>query len=192
MLTHGGIFMEFIQTFDISVLRYLSNIAEPTFVTPLMRFITSLGDAGFIWLLIAAICLIKRKTRPCGFAMLMAIAISGVIGNLGLKPLVARPRPFSTYSDLIPLIASPKDFSFPSGHTLASFAGAVSLFCYYRKTGVAALFLAFAIGFSRMYVGVHYPSDVLVGAILGTCFALLSVKVMRSAAIRIHYNKLRR
>ena len=110
----------------------------------------------------------------------IALILGLVFGNLLLKPLIARVRPYDF--DPVPivlLIPKEKDFSFPSGHTLASFEGAVSLILYHKKSGIAAVVLSSSslIAFSRLYLMVHYPLDVITGVILGTAFAFIASRL---------------
>ena len=105
--------------------------------------------------------------------MLVSIVIGAVIGNLILKNLIARDRPCWIDSQVVLLIENPKDYSFPSGHTLVSFEGAVSILLKNKRWGIAALVLACLIACSRLYLFVHFPTDVLFGAALGTVIAVL-------------------
>ena len=104
-------------------------------------------------------------------AVLISLAVGFLLGNLLIKNLVMRDRPCWLDPGIALLIQSPDDYSFPSGHTLASFEAAVSVFLYHRRWGYAFLALAVLIGFSRMYLFVHFPSDVLAGAVLGSLIA---------------------
>ena len=106
-----------------------------------------------------------------GLSVLVSIVIGAVIGNLILKNLIARERPCWIDSQVVLLIENPKDFSFPSGHTMVSFEGAVSILMKNRRWGIAALALACLIAFSRLYLFVHFPTDILFGAALGTAIA---------------------
>jgi len=113
----------------------------------------------------------------------LALLLGLILGNGVLKNVVGRLRPYDLDPTLIPRLAAehlPSDLSFPSGHTLASFEAATVLFLYHRKSGIAALFLAALIAFSRLYLLVHFPSDVLFGALLGVGIALVSVKIMEA------------
>ena len=125
---------------------------------------TSLGDGGMFWILLSLILLFFRPTRKAGAAALLSVALCFVCSNLILKHLVARARPYELFTALRPLIPLPTDSSFPSGHTTASFAAALS---YLRmKPGMwtaLAVLLAALIALSRLYVGVHYPTDVVGG-----------------------------
>ncbi len=140
----------------------------------IMVLITHMGTKGIFWILIGVILLLFKKTRKCGLTVLIALLFSLIAGNILLKNIVARPRPCWIDETVNMLIAVPKDYSFPSGHTFASFAAAVSIFLYYKKAGAAAVVLAFLIGFSRLYLFVHFPTDVMAGAVLGVCASYAS------------------
>ena len=130
-------------------------------------FITKLGDKGWFWILLAVILLFFKKTRTVGATVIVALIINHVMTNMILKDLVGRPRPYTASPEIVTLIKQLSSYSFPSGHTSSSFAAA---FIIYRmmpkKAGIPALILAAMIGFSRMYVGVHYPTDVLGGVLV--------------------------
>lgn len=142
------------------------------FLNPVMIFVTTLGNGGFIWILTAAVLLFFQKTRKCGFLMLLTMAVCLVVGNLCIKNIVQRPRPFHLDTGITLLIQNPGEYSFPSGHTMHSFAAATVIFLHNRKAGAAALVLAAMIAFSRMYLFVHFPTDILGGAIIGVLAAL--------------------
>ena len=143
-------------------------------LTPIFIFITNLGNSGRIWILISALLTIPKKTRRVGILALCALGLSVIIDNMILKNLIARSRPFDVIEGLSCLIQKPHDYSFPSGHTGSSFAAAVVLFMgLEKKYSFTAVVLAALIGFSRIYVGVHYPSDVLCGAIIGSLIAVV-------------------
>ena len=132
-------------------------------------------------MLLAAGLLVYKKTRPTGIAALLSITVGFLITNVLLKNIVARPRPFDAYTEIIPLITKPTDFSFPSGHTCASFACALILFRMLpKKFGIPAVILAGMVAFSRLYLGVHYPGDVL-GGFLVAVFASTLVYHLMSA-----------
>jgi len=128
------------------------------------RGVTFLGNGGWFWIALGIALLFFKKTRFAGLTALLSLLLCFLITNLLLKNLVARPRPYEEISALIPLIAKPTDYSFPSGHACASFASA---FMYIRtlprRYGVMTIVLASMIAFSRLYLGVHYPSDILGG-----------------------------
>ena len=126
----------------------------------------------------AVVLLFFKKTRKIGIMCAVSLILSVVINNVIIKNLVARTRPYEVVEGLKLLIAKQSDFSFPSGHTGASFAAAVVIFMKTpKKYGIPAMRMAALIAFSRLYVGVHYPTDVLAGLVTGTICALMSVKL---------------
>ena len=143
--------------------QYLAN----DFLNLLIPRVSSLGDAGLIWIVLSVLLLLFPKTQKAGLASGIALLFMLVTGNMILKPLVARLRPFAVNTAVELLIPPPTDFSFPSGHTYASFASASAIFRNSRRIGIPALILAFLIAFSRLYLYVHYPTDVLFGILLG-------------------------
>lgn len=172
--------MNVIQNADISILLYIQEHIRKEWMNGFWRAITFLGDGGWFWILLAVVLLIMKKTRKAGVAAAIALVIGALITNVCLKNMVARVRPYDTYSALIPIVKRPIDWSFPSGHTCASFASA---FVYFRllpkKYGIPALVLACMIAFSRLYLGVHYPTDVLAGFLIGLLASVLAVWMVR-------------
>ncbi len=125
-----------------------------------------------------------RKTRVCGFCVLAGLAVGALITNVTLKPLVARDRPFWVNDTVQLLVSAPKDFSFPSGHTQASFVAAAAIWMNHRKWGTAAFILAALIAFSRLYLYVHFPTDVLAGAVIGICVGIgVSWLILRRGSV---------
>ncbi len=168
--------MDFITQIDLSVLDWIAENIHCGFLDAVMPFITSLGDAGWFWIAIAAVMLLFKKTRKTGLMMGVALICGLLVGNMFLKPVVARIRPYELNSAVELLIEKPHDFSFPSGHTLASFEGAVVLLLREKKyIGIPAMVLAALIAFSRMYLYVHYPTDIIGGILLGSAFAVLGI-----------------
>ena len=141
----------------------------------LMIFITHLGTGAFVWLLMSFIFYFTGK-KELSMNIIFALFINGIVCNLTLKPILRRKRPSWIDKGEL-LIKNPTDFSFPSGHTTSSFAAATTIFLYFKGIGIFFLFLAFLIGFSRVYHFVHYPSDVIVGAILGILIANISYEL---------------
>lgn len=162
--------------FELSVLDWISEHLSCGFLDAVMPAITFLGDGGWFWIAIAVIMLLFKKTRKTGLMMGVALLCGLLVGNLFLKPVVARVRPYDVNTAVQLLIEKPHDFSFPSGHTLASFEAAVVLFAREKKyIGIPALVLASLVAFSRMYLYVHYPTDILGGILLGTAFAFFGI-----------------
>ena len=172
--------MNIIQNADISILLYIQEHIRKEWMNGFWKAITFLGEGGWFWILLAVILLLMKKTRKVGAAAAIALAIGALITNVWLKNMVARVRPYDTYSALILLASKPKDWSFPSGHTCASFASA---FVYFRllpkKYGIPAIILACMIAFSRLYLGVHYPTDVLAGLLVGLLASVLAIWIVR-------------
>ena len=158
------------NTFEINILNFIHNSLSCPALDVLFKSVSRLGYKGLIWICIAVFLVLFKKTRKCGITLAAALIMCLLFGNLILKPLFARTRPFDVYTALNIIIEKPTDYSFPSGHTLASFASATVIFRHFRKWGTAALILAFLIAFSRLYLCVHYPTDVLCGLILGIFF----------------------
>ena len=148
--------------FDSVILNWFQSI-QNEFLTVLFKAITFLGEGGLIWIALGLCLIAYKKTRWVGISVLLALLFSLLVGNVTLKPLVARPRPCWRNSLVNLLIQNPKDYSFPSGHALSSFAAAMAIFMNRRKMGVAALLFAFIMGCTRLYFYVHYPTDVLAG-----------------------------
>ena len=175
----GSIFSFFAKGFDLPVLDWMAENLRCGFLDAVMPMITHLGDAGIFWIVLAAALILLPKTRRVGLSMGVALLIGLVVCNLTLKPLMARMRPYDYQlthfgREIFLLIAAPHDYSFPSGHTLASFEGAIVLFLYCKKWGIPALILASLIAFSRLYLYVHYPTDVVFSLVLALGIAIFA------------------
>ena len=152
---------------ELRILDFIQGMRTPV-GDAVMCFITKLGNAGMIWIVLAVILLLIPKTRKTGIIILAALCIDLVVCNGILKNLFARIRPCDVNTQIQLLIARPDDFSFPSGHTAASFAAVAALyFSGERKLWKPALVLACLIAFSRLYLYVHYPTDILGGILVG-------------------------
>ena len=163
--------MNWLNASELPILWWIREHLTHPFLDTVMPYISSLAHTGEIWILLALILLCFKKTRKAGVAMGMAMVCGYLIGNMGMKNLFARIRPYDV-AQVELLVAKLHDFSFPSGHTLVSFEAATALWFYHRKWGVAALVLASLIASSRLYLFVHYPTDVLAGALLGVGIGL--------------------
>ena len=168
-------FIDTIYDLDFAILDLIAENLRNGFLDVIMPMITFLGDGGWFWIACAVIMLFFKRTRKTGLMMGLSLVCGLILCNLTLKPLVARVRPY----DLRPIenmLSEPMhDFSFPSGHTIASFEGAVVLLIRDKRFGIPATVLAFLIAFSRLYLYVHYPTDVLASIILGSLFSVFSV-----------------
>lgn len=176
--------------FEYKILDFFKNYIKNDVLDIIVPFITSLGNGGFIWILLTVILLLIKKTRKTGFYMALSLILSFVVCNLTLKPVIARPRPFEIYKDMPLLIKAPTDFSFPSGHSASSFAAAFAFlmgnikikddkkYLSNKKWVFALIFLATLIALSRLYLYVHFPSDVFVAILLGIAFGYISAKIV--------------
>lgn len=152
---------------EIHILDLIQKIRND-FLDSVFSVITHFGDGGVFWILFTLVLLAFRKTRKIGIVLSIALIIEAVLCNLLLKPVVARTRPYDVNTAVRLIVNKPGDFSFPSGHTSASFTCTTGLFMFrIKKFWIPALVLSVLIAFSRMYLYVHYPTDILGGAVLG-------------------------
>ena len=178
---HMNTFLQSVQNLDGEILLQIQQHLRTDMLTPFMKIVTFLGNGGWFWILCAVVLLAVPKTRKTGYAAVLSLIFGVIVTNLLLKNIVARPRPFAEIEALIPLIAKPTDFSFPSGHTTASFAVAlVMLRMLPKKIGIPAVVLAALVAFSRLYLGVHYPTDVLAGFVVALVGSSLAVRGVRT------------
>ena len=162
---------------EIHILDMIQKLRTPIgeVVVPL---ITRLGDAGIIWIILTVLLLIIPKTRKTGVIMMAALLVDVLLCNVFIKNLVARTRPFDVNTAVQLLVAKPRDYSFPSGHTAASFASVTALYLAgEKKLWKIALVLAVLIAFSRLYLLVHYPTDVFGGIITGAIAGYIGYKL---------------
>lgn len=159
---------------DGQILLLIQNHLRFAEINPAVIFITKLGNSGFIWVVLSIILLFPKKTRRAGILSLVALLGSLCITNFFLKNYVARVRPYEVVQGLNCLVDKAVDWSFPSGHASAGFASAVVIYkSRPKRLGIPCMILAFLIALSRLYVGIHYPSDVICGAIIGTLIGLI-------------------
>lgn len=159
---------------DIMILTQIRSFFHAPWLDKPMILVSALGNKGILWIALAmlffSLGINKRRWRTWGILLLFSLAANTLVCNVLLKPMVARARPYDLlgYDILVPRLA---DFSFPSGHTSASFAAAAVIYTMNKKWGIIAFIFAVLMGFSRLYLGVHYPSDVIAGAWLGWAVA---------------------
>ena len=162
--------MERLLEMDGQLLLWIRETFGNPVLDHIMIFISSLANKGMLWIGIGVVLLLLgvkgRKWSERGLLVLLSLTFNAVVCNLWLKPMVARTRPYDLLGYEI-LVRRLGDYSFPSGHTSASFAAATALYAIDRRWGTAAYILAVLIGFSRLYLGVHFPTDVLAGAVIG-------------------------
>lgn len=170
--------IQFLLNIDKSILLWIQDTLRVPALNPVFIFISSIGNLGAIWIVISILLLIFKKMRKVGVMSIIALIGSVLINNVILKNLVARIRPYEVMTNLKLLVPHANDFSFPSGHTGSSFAAAYVLYKELpKKYGIQALLLATLIGFSRLYIGIHYPSDVIAGAVIGILIAIMVRKI---------------
>ncbi|NLO48610.1 MAG: phosphatase PAP2 family protein [Clostridiales bacterium] len=160
-----------ISSTDSSVLLFVQDHVRNPILNPVMIFFSVIGNAGFIWLVLSVYLIVTKKHRQKGFLLLICITLCYVLNDFIIKSLIQRPRPFLYIDELDVLLkrfSASSSWSFPSGHACSSFASAFALYRGFGKKGALFYIPAVLISFSRVYVGVHHPSDVVCGAIVGT------------------------
>lgn len=173
------------MTLDWTILHWIQDTMRSDFLDLVMTFITRLGSGGVVWILASLVLLLRPGTRRKGMILLFSMLLGFLLGNVLIKNLVCRPRPCWLDPSVSLAISVPRDYSFPSGHTLNSCIGAYGLRKTDRRLGPPAALLAAAIAFSRMYLYVHFPSDIVGGGLIG----LLTARYCWRAAYRkeFHY-----
>jgi len=165
------------QTAELAVLDWIQLHLRCDFLDWLMPLISRLSDHGEVWILLAAVLLLIRRQRRYGISVACALILDLVACNMLLKPLIGRLRPFLLRPELTLLVPAPGDASFPSGHTAAAFAVVFALRASGSPLWLPALALAAATAFSRLYLYVHWPSDVLGGILLGAAVGWAGAKL---------------
>ncbi len=176
---------------EISILDFIQKYFRTAVGDVLMPFITKFGDAGLFWIAIGILLLVWKKHRKTGVLVLAALLVDVIICNLILKNAVARIRPFDVNPAVELLIAKPGDYSFPSGHTAASFAAVTALYLAKEKYWYLALILSIAIAFSRLYLYVHYPTDILGGLVVGIGSGILAYLILKKKLQLPEWKKLK-
>ena len=174
---------EYITQIDYLILMFIQEHLRFDWLTGPTVFVSHLGNSGLFWILLCLVLLAFKRTRKMGLCGLLALLIGALITNVALKNIIARIRPYEQFSDIILLLERQKDFSFPSGHACSSFAAACALYWTSeqktRLIGVLSLALAVLISWSRLYVGVHFPTDVLCGAVIGIFSAWMAWQIIK-------------
>lgn len=165
-------------SFDLPILDWIQANLKTGFLDAVMPIITMFGDGGIFWIACAVILLCIPKTRKTGLGMGIALVLGLIVCNITLKPLVQRIRPYDFQQEYFQvtiqlLTERMHDYSFPSGHTIASFEAATVLLINDKRLGIPAMILAVLIAFSRLYLYVHYPTDVIFSIVAGILFAFI-------------------
>ncbi|MCH5186852.1 MAG: phosphatase PAP2 family protein [Oscillospiraceae bacterium] len=186
--------MNYLTQIDLNILNAVQSL-HGSFLDRLMIIMSRLGSWAVPWIITAAVLLLWRGRRKHGAVILLAMALGLLLGSGILKHIVMRERPFAhelglfTLSDL--LIPAPADrYSFPSGHALTSFAAATSIFLWNKRCGAVAFIVAAAIAFSRVYLYVHFPIDVLAGVLIGIPCAFIARWIVDKIEHRMKTDKL--
>lgn len=174
---------DIIQQFDEQTLVWIAENIRNNLLDPFMKLYTQLGNTGMLFIVLGVLMLFFKPTRKAGLSALCAMLIGLIVVNFTIKPLVSRPRPWLVIENFVNLVPEHDPNSFPSGHTNAAFAFALAV-CRSapkRWMKITAIGMAVVMGLSRLYVGVHFPSDVLAGAVVGSLCGLLGAWVVRKA-----------
>ena len=173
------------QAMELCILDWIQAHLRCGLLDAVLPVISWTCNHGELWILLALCLVIYKRTRRQGWTVATALVLDLVCCNLLLKPLIGRIRPFAVNTAVALLVPPPLDASFPSGHTASSFAAAAALWAAgYRRMGAAALVLACAIAFSRLYLYVHWPIDVLAGAVLGAVLGWAGAALGKAASKR--------
>ena len=174
-----------IQSFDFAVVDWIQTHLRCGFLDFVMPKLTLFAEGGICLILIGVLLLFFRSRRVCGAALLTGLAGGFLVGNILLKNVIARPRPCWINTAVELLIDIPSDYSCPSGHTLHCFIAATVLLRFDKRLGWPVLVLAILVAFSRMYLYVHFLTDILAGAALGVGIGLLVSRLFERAQLRV-------
>lgn len=173
-----------IQKFDSSILCAIKKYVQNKYLDILMPMITNMGNLGVIWIMMAVVLLLDKPHRLVGDVVILTLIISTIIGEGIVKNIVRRVRPCNQQSNVSLLISRPISYSFPSGHTLSSFAVAEVLSMYFTQYKLIFMAIAFLIALSRLYLYVHYPTDIIAGIIFGTLCSKLIFIILQGGYIQ--------
>ncbi len=162
---------------ELAILDWIQNVLKSPVMDTIMVYVSTLGDKGYIYYIFLALLLINKKTRKVGIVMGIAMILNYLISNLGLKPLVARIRPYDINTTVEILVHKPSSYSFPSGHSAQAFTVASAFLFMKYHYAKPMLVLAAIIAFSRVYLYVHYPTDVIAGAAIGMLCGYLAYHI---------------
>lgn len=181
-------FFDAVTQWDYTILQSIQSI-QNNFLDVVMRIFSYIGEMGAIWVFIALIMICCKKTRAMGVMVLCAMLAGVLLNEVAIKNVVCRPRPFVTFPDISVNVKPPQSFGFPSGHSCSSFAATTILMLRDKRFGIPALSIAMLIVFSRMYNGVHYPTDVLTGILLGILLGVLTVIIFKKTKLENKLSK---
>lgn len=168
-----GAFLEAVTAWDASVITAIYENVHSAFLTMFFRIVTLLGEGGIFWIAVAVILLFFKKTRRSGICIGASLLIGVIVGNGIIKNVVARPRPYDAIEGIESVVSHLSDYSFPSGHSLCCFEAATALAMNRTRWAIPAYVGAVLVAVSRLFLFVHYPTDVICGALLGVLFGVL-------------------
>ena len=176
-----------ITEFEIGILLWVQAHLQCTLLTGIATVLSYIGEAGIVWIVITLFMLIRKDTRRVGVAMAIALLLDLLFCNVLIKPLVARVRPYYQCTDLLPPVYLPTEYSFPSGHTASAFAAAGAMVFEKGRGRWAAILFSVIMGLSRIYLTVHFPTDVICAVPLGLFCAFLGHLAAKLLAKRLHF-----
>ena len=171
--------MDIINSIDFAILDALQKI-HFALLNYIMAFFTYIGEGGAVWIAAALILMFIRSKRPAGFAAALSLIFELIFNENILKHIFHRTRPFLINTSIDTIVHRPSSYSFPSGHTCSAFAAATAIFCFDKRLGTIAYIVAALIGFSRNYFYIHYPTDVLCGALFGVLLGLAAAALIKA------------
>ena len=158
---------------DFQILYAIQGIRTPLFDSFIIWLTNFVGGYGQLWLVVGVVMCTFKKARKAGIAVLMSWVLVYVVNQCGLKELIARVRPCNIDQTIDMLVKAPSSYSCPSTHSAWALGGAVSIFMFHKKRGIPVILFSLLICFSRLYLFVHFPTDVLFGAFIGTLIGIL-------------------
>lgn len=173
------------QQLEFAILYAIQNIHTDFLDRFILTIMNITGSYGQLWVILAVLLLFFKKTRKAGFTILISYAMVFVVGQYGLKDLIARPRPCHIDETVALLVSRPSSFSCPSTHSAWAFAAAASVCSWHKKPGIVIGAIALIVAFGRLYLFVHFPTDVLFGIALGILFAFVAYSIVKTADRKI-------
>lgn len=169
-----------ITNMDVQILNWIQENLRCSALDKILPFVTFLGSKGWLFIVMAVLFIGISRYRKWGVSLAVSLSLGLIFGNMVLKNVVARVRPYDFVGNIELLVAKLSDYSFPSGHTLAAveFCTVVCMMPVRRIYKVLAVLLAVAMAFSRLYLYVHFPSDVLASVLLGSLFGVMGVRIV--------------